>query len=347
MPAARSRIFPVVAFAATSLILFSPAAHAQGEPGIDKNTCLSGKTKCVSKKVAGLLKCREQCQKNPKRCGAAEIECEEKVLARFDGGDAPEKSCFAKLEAKQKSDKPSTLCTTVGDVEAMAAEAEAAARVLLAALEGVPLPVCGNGIRDGEEQCDGSDLDGADCSALGDGSLVGPLGCTPGCAFDSSACGAPKRVFVSSQRTNGDLGGLSGGDAFCQSLADAAGLGGSWTAWLSDSTGNARDRIADHAYYLVDEVTLVEAGIAGLTDGGLLHPIDQTEVGSSPEVSGVWTGTRPTGVAAGATCLGWSTAGVVTRRSGNHGRSTENDSNWTAATTDLCTNFYHVYCFEN
>ena len=37
------------------------------------------------------------------------------------------------------------------------------------------------------------------------------------------------------------------------------------------------------------EVTLVEAGIAGLTDGGLLHSIDQTEVGSSPEVSGVWT----------------------------------------------------------
>ena len=78
-----------------------PLAHAQGVPGSDRNICLAGKTSCVNDKVSGLLKCRERCQKNIDRCGAAQTECETKVRNRFDGGANPEKSCFARLEANQ------------------------------------------------------------------------------------------------------------------------------------------------------------------------------------------------------------------------------------------------------
>ena len=41
-----------------------------------------------------------------------------------------------------------------------------------------------------------------------------------------------------------DLGGLEGADAYCTTLAEAAGsTGKTWAAYLSSSTENARDRI--------------------------------------------------------------------------------------------------------
>jgi len=65
--------------------------------------------------------------------------------------------------------------------------------------------------------------------------------------WDASQC-IPQygvRVFVTSSSWNGNLGGLSGAGAKCQQAADAAGLGGTWVAWLSDSTYDAKDRIPD------------------------------------------------------------------------------------------------------
>ena len=52
--------------------------------------------------------------------------------------------------------------------------------------------------------------------------------------------------FVTSQNpgTGANLGGLEGADAWCASLAEAAGAGGkTWRAYLSTSAENARDRI--------------------------------------------------------------------------------------------------------
>jgi hypothetical protein len=47
--------------------------------------------------------------------------------------------------------------------------------------------VCGNGIREAAEQCDGADLGGADCAAAGCTS-GGPLVCNVNCTFDTAAC---------------------------------------------------------------------------------------------------------------------------------------------------------------
>src|SRR5262249_8994911 len=51
-----------------------------------------------------------------------------------------------------------------------------------------PPPTCGNGARDGSEQCDGTDLGGATCASLGF-TPDGTLACTAGCGFDTSGCG--------------------------------------------------------------------------------------------------------------------------------------------------------------
>jgi hypothetical protein len=47
-------------------------------------------------------------------------------------------------------------------------------------------PVCGDGVVDAGESCDGADLGGMDCSQLGFSG--GQLACTVACAFDTSGC---------------------------------------------------------------------------------------------------------------------------------------------------------------
>ena len=54
---------------------------------------------------------------------------------------------------------------------------------------GVSPGICGNGIREPGEQCDGGDLAGLTCADLGC-SVGGALACGPECKFDTTACGA-------------------------------------------------------------------------------------------------------------------------------------------------------------
>ncbi|MDY0004738.1 MAG: PPC domain-containing protein [Polyangia bacterium] len=48
--------------------------------------------------------------------------------------------------------------------------------------------ICGDGIADGEEQCDGEDLRGATCPDIDPALLGGTLSCSPGCTFRTSGC---------------------------------------------------------------------------------------------------------------------------------------------------------------
>ncbi len=67
----------------------------------------------------------------------------------------------------------------------------------------------------------------------------------PACVAESPE-GPQAEFFVTSVGSGrgGDLGGLDGADAHCQSLADAAGLAPrTWRAFLSASTVDARDRV--------------------------------------------------------------------------------------------------------
>lgn len=49
---------------------------------------------------------------------------------------------------------------------------------------------CGNGLIDGNEQCDGAQLKGASCTSLGAG--AGTLVCSPLCIYDTSGCAGAK-----------------------------------------------------------------------------------------------------------------------------------------------------------
>jgi hypothetical protein len=206
---------------AVVLALGLGTAGAQGVPGVSPNKCLTGKTKCVDKKVAGLLKCREKCQKEPLNCGATQTACEDKVIAKFDGGTkGTAASCFGKLEAKQNGGAPETICTTTEDLAAMEAKADAFVADTVATLEGSPPPACGDGIVNGAESCDGANLGGETCVTLG--YATGTLACTAGCGYDVSGC-------VATTCGNGTIespescDGANLGGATCVSLGFASG----------------------------------------------------------------------------------------------------------------------------
>jgi hypothetical protein len=165
------------------------------------------------------------------------------------------------------------------------------------------------------------------------------------------------QVFVTSGTPFlGDLGGLDGADAKCQADAAAAGLPGTWTAWLSDDTTNARDRIPDGEYQLVDGAR-VASSLADLTGGSLDAPINLTALGETNN-DRVWTGTNPDGTRTPSNCSGWTNAEQpVSCTAGDPdcatmGVSSQTDSNWTfEADTpstpflSFCSGRRYLYCF--
>jgi hypothetical protein len=78
-------------------------------------------------------------------------------------------------------------CPTSGDVGTMQSVVTDATDDWAILLSGGTLPGCGDGVQNGDEQCDGVDLGGASCASLGF-NLDGTLGCTAACQFDVSAC---------------------------------------------------------------------------------------------------------------------------------------------------------------
>ncbi|MCP3974444.1 MAG: hypothetical protein GY720_08120, partial [bacterium] len=101
------------------------------------------------------------------------------------------------------------------------------------------------------------------------------------------------RVFVTSTQQNGNLGGLAGGDAVCEARATANTLGGTWRAWLSTSTVDAKDRLTEPAGVFTRAVsgTKVADDIADLTDGNIDNAILDDEFGVDGGNSIAWTGT--------------------------------------------------------
>jgi len=159
-----------------------------------------------------------------------------------------------------------------------------------------------------------------------------------------------KTVFVSSEVYDGDLGGLTGADAICQSLADAAGLPPRiYKAWLSDARAPVKDRFthSTSAYVRTDGMVIAD-NWADLTDhpgaDPLLVPIDRDENGSAVASSFVWTGSTFAGDPTAATCFLWNDG--TNASSGRSGQTNQVGPGWTSDATHTCENLRRLYCFE-
>lgn len=168
----------------------------------------------------------------------------------------------------------------------------------------------------------------------------------------------PRFVFVTSGDFLGDLAtegggadGLEGGDNLCQAAADSAGAMvpiGTYRAWLSTATVDARDRVGPHfGPFVRPDGTAVANALLGLLDGSLDAMIDMDETGASVGGQLVWTGTLATGLGAGpaATCADWTdgTNSIL----GMTGSTARANVDWTELAALQCGDIpARLYCFQ-
>ncbi len=163
---------------------------------------------------------------------------------------------------------------------------------------------------------------------------------------DSAEGGVPgPKVFVSSTLMKaGAINGLAGGDAMCASLATAAGLAGTWVAWLSnhDNGPHAIDRVTGAGPWRLTSGELVASSKATLSSGTLLHAIDHDEKGVAVAAGRAWTGTGTDGKYSTNDCERWTPAGG----DGRVGATDAVDATWTSVNVDNCGALRHIYCFQ-
>ena len=91
-----------------------------------------------------------------------------------------------------------------------------------------------------------------------------------------------KQVFILSDTSDGNLGGVAGADTRCQDAAGAAGLSGIFLAWIADSdpASAPASRFVQAAVPYQNVLGQVIANNwADLTDGSLIREIDTDENG--------------------------------------------------------------------
>lgn len=162
--------------------------------------------------------------------------------------------------------------------------------------------------------------------------------------------GPIKRVFVTSQRFGGGLGGLTGADQKCNSAAASAGLGGTWKAFIFTASQNARDRIPNAEYHLVVGSWIVARSKPELLDGSIDTSIAVNELGGNT-AGLVWTDSDYAGLYLGTAydCQGWTTSSAGTIFNpirGWTGVSTSTTSWTTGGGVQTCNTTASLYCFE-
>jgi hypothetical protein len=207
--------------------------------------------------------------------------------------------------------------------------------------------------------------DGARCQQC-----TGDQVCTNGnCAPPGCGAGGPCLVFLTSTTHDGNLqgtsaSGLLGADAICQQRARAAGLSGTYKAWLSDSTGSPDSRFMKSTgpyrrrdgETVADDYTDLTTCDSTAPRDCLANPIIVTETGSTLDDALVWTNTRTSGglESASQSCNDWSSASADTSTvRGDQARAapTVTDRRWTEEDDGIngvapCDRSRHLYCFQ-
>lgn len=185
----------------------------------------------------------------------------------------------------------------------------------------------------------------------------------------------PKRAFLTSVAGTGDLSSwpdaqgktdIEAGDAICQARAEAAGLSGTFTAWLSDTTSDAYCRIHNLSGKKQDNcgqpALPADAGPWVRTDGfpfasdashlfgegKIYSTITTDEFGKHPEIYWYFTGTRADGTLYkkqdGAPCNNWSSNQDVFV-SGSV--SSFGSWSWSSGTSNSCSDQNALLCIES
>lgn len=191
---------------------------------------------------------------------------------------------------------------------------------------------------DNRANCDGDYDTGCETDITADNDNCGGCGVT--CDATCTPGGCVRYVFVTDEISNGNLGGVTGADATCQQEADAAGLDGTYFAWLSSNSVTPAGRFLQSSVpYVRPDGTVVADDWADLLDGSLGAPINLNAAGASPAAptcgtDRVWTNANTDGTlfSASWTCSNWTTGGGV----GHVGDMDDTNSGWTNTTGAAC-----------
>jgi hypothetical protein len=177
------------------------------------------------------------------------------------------------------------------------------------------------------------------------------ISASPDAVADADAPADRERVvFITRKEYRGDLGGLTGADALCNSEAPAGNervKSHAFVAWLSThATPAAAPHVHGTAPYVLPSGEPVADDWDRFTSGSLRHAID--EYASSERVPTddwyVWTGTVATGGAATQTCSDWRTSSGTSR--GGVGHASAATSAWTEKETHDCSLDHPIYCVQ-
>lgn len=177
---------------------------------------------------------------------------------------------------------------------------------------------------------------------------VGCVDPSPDNFVDSTPPSERHRVFY---LRNGTLGkimdsgdtrtGIQTADAECTAAASERGHAGSWRAWLSSSTVDAIDRIADVApWYRVDRETLLFASKQELTSG----PRATIEAMTDAEPMMFWSGTDLDGSRSTDNCSDWTV--YIQPAIATVGRVDVVGESWVMDTPLLCSKYLALLCIE-
>ena len=173
-------------------------------------------------------------------------------------------------------------------------------------------------------------------------------GCTtlPNLNLIHSRTSLRQQVFVTSKTYALSFGGVVGADKQCATLASAAGLLGTFKAWISDSTTSPAASFApSSAPDKQVDGTVIANDWADLIDGALAIGINLDENGTTEVKDVITTATKTSGFYTGSSCSNWTSA---TKGGFTRGVSTRVDGTWTDDRVDNCTKLTQVrfYCFE-
>ncbi len=158
-------------------------------------------------------------------------------------------------------------------------------------------------------------------------------------------------VFATSTTHSGNLGGVAGADAICQTLAGQAGLPGTFKAWLSNATQSPATSFTQNPgrYVRTDGLPIVANWTVLVSGAALSVPIDRDETGAyiTAELE-TWTNTLPSGLPTtndiSLICNAWNDgSGVPSGRVGAIGKM---DEGWTNDHSDRCNSTWRLYCFQ-
>ncbi len=151
-------------------------------------------------------------------------------------------------------------------------------------------------------------------------------------------------AFVTSTtQIPGALGGLAGADAICRARAQAASLPGTFVAWLSTSTVNARDRLGSARGWLRTDGLPIADTVADLAADRLLYPIALDEFGTNgganyePE-----TGSTNGTVTSGETCGDYADV----NGNGMIGIAQSGSLEWETFAATVCNVELPLFCFQ-